>query len=143
MKEQGWSVRQLGGSPAAAGEAGVPAEALPPAEAPAAPAAAAPSPPAATNAPEGDAWRPVEVPVAPAASSVPGSASEPAGAAPTRTPVVANGWFKLGGNADALESAKRRCAAKLEASDEPTGDANTVSPEMYDCLREEGWRAVP
>jgi len=137
MKEQGWSVRQLGDAPATASEAAGAAEASPPAEVPQAPGVAVVPTTPTPNAPGGDTPRPVEEPAAPAA------ASDPVDAAPVRTPIVVNGWFKFGGNADALAAAKRRCAAKLGASDAPAGDANAVSPEMFDCLREEGWRAVP
>jgi len=137
MKEQGWSVRQLGDSRATASEAAGAAEASPSAQLPAVPRDAVDPGTQTPNAPVGDTPRPAEAPAAPAA------ALEPVEAPPVRTPIVVNGWFKFGGNADALESAKRRCAGKLGASDAPAGDANTLSPEMFDCLREEGWRAVP
>jgi hypothetical protein len=63
--------------------------------------------------------------------------------AATQGPVVVNNWFKLGGTADDLAATQQRCAAALGVAGGPAApNSDTVSAEMLDCLRKEGWHPL-
>jgi len=113
LREQGWGSKQLGVAPATS------------AAAPAAPAAAVEAKPP---------------PAPPAAGAAP-AAGAPPPAEPGR-PVVVESWFKLGGTADDLAAARRRCQTKLGAAARVEAGSDAVTREMLGCLEGEGWRAL-
>jgi hypothetical protein len=113
MAEQEWTVAKLGE--------------------PAAPSHAAKSVPAA-SASSGSQSSPVAGDVAPP--------SQLSGAPSAEHPIVVRSWFKLGGTAQDFEAATKRCVAKLGAAHRPEPESHIVTPEMRDCLRDEGWRGV-
>jgi hypothetical protein len=112
IEEQGWIVKQLG-SPAAPSDAkkSVPAQS-PSLPLPSSPAAAAAAP-----------------------------SSKLSHASSAEHPIVVKNWFKLGGTADQFDAAKKRCATKLGAANDPQPGSDLVTGEMLDCLRNEGWHA--
>ena len=74
----------------------------------------------------------------PAAGNVAPSSNE---APSAEQPIIVKNWFKLGGTADELQAAKKRCATKLGTADRREPESDVVTSEMLDCLRSEGWRA--
>jgi len=73
----------------------------------------------------------------------PTASASPVSEAPTPERTIAvKSWFKLGGTADQLAAAKKRCAATLGAAAGPQPESDTVTGAMLDCLRNEGWHGL-
>ena len=81
--------------------------------------------------------------IAPPVQNAPSVQNAPAAqdAPSAEQPIVVKNWFKLGGTAEDLAAAKERCATKLGAADRSDPGAQSVTREMLDCLRNEGWHA--
>ena len=89
-----------------------------------------------------DATSTSETSTSTAVASTSATSSAPTAPADPLDKFIISSWWKIGGNADSLQSAINECVATLGEAHRPNPITNEATRGLGVCMREKGWRGL-